>query len=167
MIEVGGQSEVAPISRLLLKHPKDAFGDDRRIEAEWRDLRWSARPDLQRAAAEYDAFVDLLRATAGEILFLPCDEATGTACRGLHFRRSRPDRFARSPAPRRHHRRAHEARRQHDRCAIQAALSVRLALKGVLLFDPVRHLRCAYSALAAWRIGRPGSAPSQRSKRSS
>src|SRR3989442_1023941 len=77
MKEFGGSSEVAPIRRLLLKQPTDAFVDERRIEAQWRDLRFTARPDLKRAAAEHERFVGLLRGPETELLFLPRDDATG------------------------------------------------------------------------------------------
>jgi N-dimethylarginine dimethylaminohydrolase len=75
--EIGCPSEVAPIRRLLLKHSKDAFVDERRIEAQWRDLRWTGRPDLRRAAAEYETLLELLRGPGVEILFLPRDDETG------------------------------------------------------------------------------------------
>ena len=77
MTEIGCPSEVAPVRRLLLKHPKDAFVDERRIEAQWRDLRYTARPDLKRSASEHERFADLLRGPEIEVLFLPRDEATG------------------------------------------------------------------------------------------
>src|SRR2546427_12019337 len=77
MKEFGGSSEVAPIRRLLLKQPRDAFVDERRIEAQWRDLRFTARPDLKRAAAEHERFAGLVRGPQTELLFLPRDDATG------------------------------------------------------------------------------------------
>jgi len=77
MTEIGCPSEVAPLRRLLLKHPKDAFVDERCIEAQWRDLRYTARPDLKRAASEHERFADLLRGPEIEVLCLPRDEATG------------------------------------------------------------------------------------------
>ena len=77
MKEFGGSSEVAPIRRLLLKQPRDAFVDERRIEALWRDLRFTARPDLKRAAAEHERFAGLVRGPQTELLFLPRDDATG------------------------------------------------------------------------------------------
>jgi N-dimethylarginine dimethylaminohydrolase len=75
--DLGSQSEVAPIRRLLLKHPKDAFVDRRQIETQWRDLRFTAPPDFDRAGEEYDRFVDLLRGPGTEIVFLPRDGDTG------------------------------------------------------------------------------------------
>jgi N-dimethylarginine dimethylaminohydrolase len=77
MSRVGGQSEVATIRRVLLKRPLDAFVDERRIEAEWRDLRFTARPDLRRAQAEHDRFADILARSGAEVLCLPRDEGTG------------------------------------------------------------------------------------------
>lgn len=77
MTEIGCPSEVAPLRRLLLKHPRDAFVDERRIEAQWRDLRYTARPDPKRAVSEHERFADLLRGAKIETLFLPRDEATG------------------------------------------------------------------------------------------
>ncbi len=77
MAEVGSQSEVAPIRRLLLKHPKDAWVDRRQVEAQWRELRFTAPPDLGRALEEYDRFVELVRSPGTEIAFLPHDPETG------------------------------------------------------------------------------------------
>jgi len=77
MKEIGSPSEVAPIRRLLLKTPKDAFVGERQIEAQWRDLRYTARPDLKRAVAEHERFVGLLRGPETELLCLPADESTG------------------------------------------------------------------------------------------
>jgi N-dimethylarginine dimethylaminohydrolase len=77
MNEIGGLSEVAPIRRLLLKRPEDAFVDERRIEGQWRDLGYAARPELRRAAAEHDRLVEILGGPGVEILLLPRDDATG------------------------------------------------------------------------------------------
>src|SRR5436190_9997433 len=77
MRTIGGLSEVASIRRLILKRPQDAFVDERRIEAQWRDLRFTARPDLRKAAAEHERFAELLGGSGTEILFLPRDDETG------------------------------------------------------------------------------------------
>ncbi len=77
MKRVGGQSEVARIGLVLLKHPREAFVDGARIEAQWSDLRYVAAPDLDRALEEYDRFVDFLRGVGAGILFLPRDDETG------------------------------------------------------------------------------------------
>jgi len=77
MSRTGGLSEVTSIRRLILKRPQDAFVDERRIEAQWRDLRFTARPDLRKAAAEHERFAELLGGSGAEILFLPRDDETG------------------------------------------------------------------------------------------
>ncbi len=77
MSVIGCRSEIAPLRRVLLKRPADAFVDERRIEAQWRDLRFTGRPDLGRAVREYERFVELLREPGNDILYLPRDDATG------------------------------------------------------------------------------------------
>jgi arginine deiminase len=76
-MEFGGLSEVAPIRRVLLKRPQDAFVDERRIESQWRDLRFTARPDLRRSIAEHERLARLLQDSGAEVLFLPRDDETG------------------------------------------------------------------------------------------
>ena len=71
------QSEVGPIARLLLKHPREAFRDSATIEKEWRRLNFTAPPDLGAAIAEFDGFVSCLHDGRATIDFLPaCDETT-------------------------------------------------------------------------------------------
>lgn len=62
---------------LILKHPREAWLGAANIRRQWKALGYTAEPDLERACAEYDAFVGVLRRFADEIRFLPADEATG------------------------------------------------------------------------------------------
>ncbi len=78
------QSEYGALRRLVLKHPRDAFGDRARISREWRPLNFTAPPDPARAAAEYDAFLDLLRGAGTEIHLLP--DAAGTGLDSIYVR---------------------------------------------------------------------------------
>jgi len=75
--DIGCRSEIAPLRRLLLKRPADAFVDERRIETQWRDLRYTARPDFGRAVREHERFTELLKGPGIEILYLPRDDETG------------------------------------------------------------------------------------------
>ncbi len=77
MRTVGGQSEVGRIRRVLLKHPREAFVDRGRIEAQWRRLGYTGPPDLERAADEYERFAAQLRNRGIEVVLLPRDDATG------------------------------------------------------------------------------------------
>lgn len=68
------QSETGGLRRVLLKHARDAFGSPQRIHTEWRDLGFSAAPDFDRAVAEYDRLLDILRTTGAEIEMLPSSD---------------------------------------------------------------------------------------------
>ena len=70
------QSEFAPLERVVLKHPREAFVDQATIATQWRSLGFSGAPDLDRAADEFDAFADLLRAGGADVHLLPRDERT-------------------------------------------------------------------------------------------
>jgi N-dimethylarginine dimethylaminohydrolase len=78
-LELGAacQTEVSKLERVLLKHAKDAFVDEERIDREWRPLHYGARPDLGRARSEYDSFVEILERLGVEIDYLPAAEQTG------------------------------------------------------------------------------------------
>jgi len=69
-------SEVGALTRVVIKHVRDAFVDDAAIEAQWRALGFTARPDLMRAIAECDRFVEILRAAGAVVERLPPDPAT-------------------------------------------------------------------------------------------
>ncbi|MBP7706421.1 MAG: hypothetical protein KA243_04150 [Candidatus Aminicenantes bacterium] len=83
-MEIPALSEVAPIRGLLLKHPKEAWGDQKRVAAEWRALGYTAEPDFARACDEYDAFVAVLRRFVPDIRFLPA--APGTTLDSIYVR---------------------------------------------------------------------------------
>ena len=67
---------VAPLRRVIVKRPAEAFASAAKIEAEWRDLAFTAAPDLGRAGAEHAAFVSVLQAAGAEVLYLPAAEGT-------------------------------------------------------------------------------------------
>lgn len=71
------QSEVGTISRLLLKHPRDAFRTAALIDQQWRTLNFTAAPDLAQAIAEYDRFAALLSHDRLTVEFVPPGESTG------------------------------------------------------------------------------------------
>lgn len=74
---VGCHDEFGRIERMLLKHPRQAYLDEASVREQWRILGYTARPDLQRACEEYEAFVSLLGAQIPEILFLPQHKKAG------------------------------------------------------------------------------------------
>lgn len=62
---------------LFVKHAKDAFVDRNRIAAEWKGLGFVAPPDLKRAIAEYDQFLERIRRLGGEPRLLPRQTGVG------------------------------------------------------------------------------------------
>jgi N-dimethylarginine dimethylaminohydrolase len=66
-------NEYGRITRVALKHARDAFVDDRSIDAQWRDLNFTSRPDLARAVDEYDAFAAIIAGSGAAIDRLPQD----------------------------------------------------------------------------------------------
>src|SRR5262249_20499695 len=74
---VGSQSMVTPLRRVIVKRPQQAYVNSAKIAAQWKDLVYTAAPDLQRAGEEHARFVGLLQSAGCEILYLPEDDRTG------------------------------------------------------------------------------------------
>jgi len=75
-MEFGGHSEVARIRRLLIKHCREAFVGQAKIDLEAGPLTYSGVPDFEAALREYEAFVDLLSGFDLEIEMLPASDET-------------------------------------------------------------------------------------------
>ena len=71
------QSEMGTLTRLLVKHARDAFQGPEAIAAEWRALNFTAAPDFARAIDQYEAFLGLLRSSDCEIVMLPKADGVG------------------------------------------------------------------------------------------
>ena len=70
-MNIGSQSETKKISKLLLKHPKDAFQNDAHLQDQWQRLNYPGCPDFDGAMREYSEFLALLEPHVDEIAFLP------------------------------------------------------------------------------------------------
>jgi N-dimethylarginine dimethylaminohydrolase len=70
----GCQSMVAPLRRVVVKRPEDAF---RRIQDEWQPLNYTRAPNVAKAAEDHRGFVSLMEKAGAEVLYLPADERTG------------------------------------------------------------------------------------------
>jgi arginine deiminase len=68
---------VAPLRRVIVKRPEQAFRSSEHIEREWKVLAYNRPPDLARAARDHEQFVSLMRDAGAEILHLPDDDRTG------------------------------------------------------------------------------------------
>ena len=71
------QSEMGTLTRLLVKHARDAFEGPGAIAAEWRALNFTAAPDFARAIDQYEAFLGLLQSSDCEIVMLPKADGVG------------------------------------------------------------------------------------------
>ena len=69
-------SEVGELTRVAVKHAREAFVDEATIAAQWKDLRFTAPPDFARAIDEYDAFLALVRSSGATVDLLPRDART-------------------------------------------------------------------------------------------
>jgi len=76
-MKYGSQSEVGKIHSILLKHPKDAFISQQNIDAQWNELNYIGCTDYQKALAEYEYFVELIKNEATDICYLPQHDKTG------------------------------------------------------------------------------------------
>jgi N-dimethylarginine dimethylaminohydrolase len=68
---------VAPLRRVIVKRPEEAFRNPETIEKEWAGLNYLKAPDFRLACAEHANFVSLLCAAGAEVLTLPADSRTG------------------------------------------------------------------------------------------
>jgi arginine deiminase len=69
-------TEFGRLTRVLVKHPRDAFVAEDVIDRQWQSLGFTAPPDLGKAIEEYEALLGLLHATGAQIDLLPADERT-------------------------------------------------------------------------------------------
>ena len=76
-MKFGSQSEIDPIEAILLKRPQDAFLTQSHVDQNWKDLNYTACPDLGKAVAEFESFLELLKQTVSAIYFLAPHDQTG------------------------------------------------------------------------------------------
>lgn len=71
------QSEIGTITRVVLKHAREAFGNQQSIAEQWRALNFTTAPDFASAIRQYDRFVELLVESGAEVEYLPRAEGAG------------------------------------------------------------------------------------------
>ena len=64
------------VERILLKHPRDAFLSQKKINNESKKLNYPSPPNLDLAIKQYDLFVELIKSFGSEVYFLPPDNNT-------------------------------------------------------------------------------------------
>jgi N-dimethylarginine dimethylaminohydrolase len=69
-----GLTEYGRLTKVLVRHARDAFVSEETISSQWKSLNYSGPPDLARALAEHDRFLEVLASSGAEILYLPREE---------------------------------------------------------------------------------------------
>ena len=72
----GCQNMVDPIIRVLIKHPKDAYQNQTKVNEQSPQLHYFGIPDYEKALSDYEKLVGFLDSSGVEIHFLPADDAT-------------------------------------------------------------------------------------------
>ncbi|HKJ01953.1 MAG TPA: arginine deiminase family protein [Longimicrobiales bacterium] len=68
------QSDTCPLTRVLLKHARDAFVDQASVEIQWQELNYQSPPDYHRACRESDALGSLLESLGMEVCWMPAGD---------------------------------------------------------------------------------------------
>ena len=68
---------VAPLRRVIVKRPEEAFQNAETIGQQWAGLGYLRRPDFRLACEEHARLVVILRNAGAEVLELPSDPRTG------------------------------------------------------------------------------------------
>jgi N-dimethylarginine dimethylaminohydrolase len=71
-----GLNEYGRLTSVLVKHARDAFVSQDTIRAQWKDLKFSAPPDLSKAIDEYDRFLAIVATSGTRMCYLPPDQST-------------------------------------------------------------------------------------------
>jgi len=68
------QSEVAPLKRVLMKHARDAFVSQQRIDEQWTALNYLGPPDFDAACRESDTLGALLEGLGAVVDWMPGED---------------------------------------------------------------------------------------------
>jgi N-dimethylarginine dimethylaminohydrolase len=69
--DFGAFNNWGPLKSVAVRSPAAAFQSEAKIDAEWRDLHFHARPDLGKALAEFAAVEAILAKTGATVIKLP------------------------------------------------------------------------------------------------
>ena len=67
---------VDPIRRVLVKHPKDAYQNQIKLNNQSSQLNYLSVPNFDKALTDYETFVGLLESSGAEVHYLPSDDST-------------------------------------------------------------------------------------------
>lgn len=77
MTDLVGAGEFGSLARVVVKSVGEAWSRPGAIGREWRELNFTAEPNLRRALTEFDRFREMVASTGAEVLTLPAADETG------------------------------------------------------------------------------------------
>lgn len=69
--DFGAFNNWGPLKTVAVRGPAQAFVSDGKIDAEWKDLNYHSRPDLENARREFAAAEKILSGTGAEVIHFP------------------------------------------------------------------------------------------------
>jgi N-dimethylarginine dimethylaminohydrolase len=69
--DFGAFNNWAALKKVAVRRPSDSFVSDAKIDAEWKDLNYHSRPNLQNSIVEFAAVEAVLKAAGAEVIALP------------------------------------------------------------------------------------------------
>jgi len=76
-LKYGSQSMVNQIKSILIKHPKDAFVNQEKLNLEYEKFNFIGCPDYNKVLKEYKVFEDIIKEHISDVYYLPKDDNTG------------------------------------------------------------------------------------------
>lgn len=73
--ECRGFNEYAPLKRVAVRSPIDAWIDQAKVQADWKRQHFRAQPNLGAAVVEFEEFVAMLKARGADVIQLGRDQA--------------------------------------------------------------------------------------------
>jgi N-dimethylarginine dimethylaminohydrolase len=69
--DFGAFNNWGALKKVAVRRPADSFVSDAKLDAEWKDLNYHSRPDLQNSIREFEAVEAVLKAAGAEVIALP------------------------------------------------------------------------------------------------
>jgi N-dimethylarginine dimethylaminohydrolase len=69
--DFGAFNNWGTLRQVAVRRPADSFISDTKIDTEWKDLNYHARPHLQNSIREFAAVEEVLRAAGADVIALP------------------------------------------------------------------------------------------------
>ena len=69
--DFGAFNNWGALKKVAVRRPTDSFVSDAKLDAEWKDLNYHSRPDLENSIAEFNAVEKVLKAAGAEVIALP------------------------------------------------------------------------------------------------